>query len=130
MLRRPANAATANATRRDAAIAARDIDAFGTLLADDMEGVHPSGALYDRTRMLATYRRLLRAQGLTHRLEPLATLGDGLALLRLSALMKSCPEIQEVDINPLKVLRRGVCALDARIRVERPRQARSRRISY
>jgi acetyl coenzyme A synthetase (ADP forming)-like protein len=52
------------------------------------------------------------------------------ALLRMSALMESCPEIQEVDINPLKVLPRGVCALDARIRVERPRQARSRRISY
>ena len=52
------------------------------------------------------------------------------ALLRMSALVESCPEIQEVDINPLKVLTRGVCALDARIRVERRHQVRSRRITY
>jgi len=51
-------------------------------------------------------------------------------LLRMSALLESCPDIQEVDINPLKVLSRGVCALDARIRVERRPRARTRRISY
>jgi acetyl coenzyme A synthetase (ADP forming)-like protein len=52
------------------------------------------------------------------------------ALLRVSALMEGCPGIQDVDINPLKVLPHGVCALDARIRVDRPHQVRSRRILY
>ena len=51
-------------------------------------------------------------------------------LLRLSALVEACPEIVELDINPLKVQRVGACAVDARIRVGAvPRQA-SRRIAY
>jgi acyl-CoA synthetase (NDP forming) len=43
------------------------------------------------------------------------------ALLRLSTLVGLCPEIQELDINPLLVMPRGVCAVDARIRVDRAR---------
>jgi acyl-CoA synthetase (NDP forming) len=39
------------------------------------------------------------------------------AIQRLSALLEICPEIQEIDLNPLKVLAQGVSALDARIRV-------------
>jgi acyl-CoA synthetase (NDP forming) len=39
------------------------------------------------------------------------------ALLRISALIQLCPEIQELDVNPLAVLPDGVCALDARVRV-------------
>ncbi len=52
-------------------------------------------------------------------------------LLRVSALVEACPEVREMDLNPVKVLGRGVRVLDARIRVERraaPR--RSRRIVY
>lgn len=41
------------------------------------------------------------------------------ALLRLSAIVGVCPEIQEIDINPLLVLPGGVRAVDARIRLER-----------
>jgi acyl-CoA synthetase (NDP forming) len=53
------------------------------------------------------------------------------ALLRLSALIDVCPEIVELDVNPLMVLERGVRAVDARIRVERPRPRPStRRVSY
>jgi acyl-CoA synthetase (NDP forming) len=53
------------------------------------------------------------------------------ALLRLSALIEICPEIVELDVNPLTVLSRGVRALDARVRVERPKpRPSSRRVSY
>ena len=41
------------------------------------------------------------------------------AVMRLSAMIDICPEIRELDINPLKVLENGVIALDARVRVER-----------
>ena len=39
-------------------------------------------------------------------------------LLRLSALLEICPEIRELDVNPVRVLPRGARALDARVRVE------------
>jgi acyl-CoA synthetase (NDP forming) len=53
------------------------------------------------------------------------------ALLRLSAVATLCPEIQEMDINPLMVLPRGVKAVDARVRVERPKPPiRTRRVVY
>ena len=50
---------------------------------------------------------------------------------RVSALLDACPEIAELDINPLKILASGACAVDVRVRVEpeRPR-APSRRVEY
>lgn len=52
-------------------------------------------------------------------------------LLRTSALLSLCPEIRELDINPLKVLERGAAAVDARVRVEKPPVAvPTRRIAY
>ena len=52
-------------------------------------------------------------------------------ILRVSALLSICPEIQEMDINPLKVLEAGACSVDARIRVERERpKAPTRRVVY
>ena len=39
------------------------------------------------------------------------------AVLRISALVGICPEIQELDVNPLSVLEEGVSALDVRVRV-------------
>ena len=52
-------------------------------------------------------------------------------LLRVSALLELCPEIQELDINPITVLASGAKAVDVRVRVE-PLRARppSRRIRY
>jgi acetyl coenzyme A synthetase (ADP forming)-like protein len=53
------------------------------------------------------------------------------AILRISALLEICPEVQELDINPLKVSHIGVSALDARIRVDRGLPPKpSRRIAY
>ena len=52
-------------------------------------------------------------------------------LLRISALVEACPQVREMDLNPVKVLSRGVRVVDARIRVGRPPlPARSRRIAY
>jgi acyl-CoA synthetase (NDP forming) len=53
------------------------------------------------------------------------------ALLRLSALIDACPDVQELDINPLRVLPSGAVAVDARVRIDHaaPAQA-SRRILY
>ncbi|MEO8379468.1 MAG: GNAT family N-acetyltransferase [Acidobacteriota bacterium] len=53
------------------------------------------------------------------------------AILRLSALLDLCPEIREIDLNPLKILQHGVSAVDARIRVEPVvQETPSRRIAY
>ena len=52
-------------------------------------------------------------------------------LLRISALLTECSEIHELDLNPVKVLMSGACALDARVRVERHSAARrTRRVEY
>jgi len=51
-------------------------------------------------------------------------------LLRVSALVEACPDILELDINPLKVLTTGACAIDARIRVGRVALAPARRVIY
>ena len=53
------------------------------------------------------------------------------ALLRLSAMLDVCPEIRELDINPIKALEQGAIVVDARVRIE-PIAARppSRRIAY
>lgn len=52
------------------------------------------------------------------------------ALLRVSSLLEICPEIQELDINPVKVLETGIRILDARIRVEKRAGQLSRRVVY
>jgi acetyl coenzyme A synthetase (ADP forming)-like protein len=53
------------------------------------------------------------------------------ALLRVSALVEICPEIQELELNPLKVLAHGARAVDVRVRVGHGQPgAATRRISY
>jgi acetyltransferase len=53
------------------------------------------------------------------------------ALRRVSALVEMCPEIQELELNPLKVFPHGARAVDVRIRVARHRPGPpTRRISY
>ena len=53
------------------------------------------------------------------------------AISRVSALVGICPEIAELDINPLMALSGGVVAVDARVRVEAMLPGPpSRRVSY
>src|SRR5262245_19750963 len=80
-----ANAATARAARLDAAIAARDADALSAVFApggDTLE--HTTGSTSDGGGAIRLYRYLLRAEEPACRHEPLATLGDSLALFRQS----------------------------------------------
>jgi acyl-CoA synthetase (NDP forming) len=52
-------------------------------------------------------------------------------LARVSQLAAACPEIQEMDLNPVRLFEHGLSVVDARIRVARPQQALSqRRITY
>jgi len=104
----------------------------GTLaevMADSQFRLHPLGP-EDAADMI----RQLRGSALLDGYRGTAPADTGAladALLRLSALMGLCPEIAELDINPLSVLPQGVRALDARVRVAvaegRPA---SRRVRY
>ncbi len=79
------NAATANAARLEAVIAARDVDALPALLADGMAVVnHAVGVEHGREGVLFSLRSLLNDRGTEFRNEPLATLGDSIALCRWS----------------------------------------------
>ena len=50
---------------------------------------------------------------------------------RASALLDGCPEILEMDLNPISVFADGATALDVRIRVGTPPAPRpSRRVRY
>ncbi|HEY6928508.1 MAG TPA: acetate--CoA ligase family protein, partial [Thermoanaerobaculia bacterium] len=52
-------------------------------------------------------------------------------LLRVSALVEHCPEVREMDLNPVKVLERGALVVDARVRIgRRPATPPSRRVVY
>ena len=52
-------------------------------------------------------------------------------VLRVSALLDICPEVHELDLNPVTVLARGAWAVDVRIRVERGAPPRgARRVQY
>jgi acetyl coenzyme A synthetase (ADP forming)-like protein len=52
-------------------------------------------------------------------------------LLRISELLTVAPEIQELDVNPVIVLKSGAWAADVRVRIDHPVQTRSgRRVDY
>ncbi|MEO6028156.1 MAG: nuclear transport factor 2 family protein [Candidatus Binatia bacterium] len=79
-----ANAATADAARLDAAVAARDPDRLLDVFADDLViDDHTTGVVFDREGALASFRYLISARDPACRNEPLATLGDSLGMFRL-----------------------------------------------
>jgi acyl-CoA synthetase (NDP forming) len=52
-------------------------------------------------------------------------------LARVSKLADACPEIREMDLNPVRLFERGLTVLDARIRVATVQHVPSpRRICY
>ena len=85
------------------------------LLADSSCRLHPVTDR-DAREMVESLRgvRLLRG---FRGAEPADEAAFREAILRISALVGLCPEIQELDLNPIKVLPGGVSAIDVRIRV-------------
>ncbi|MGH7895064.1 MAG: nuclear transport factor 2 family protein, partial [Candidatus Binatia bacterium] len=109
-----ANAATATAARLVAAVATRNADALLAFPADDHETTHhPTGLVYDREGFLASFRTLLSAQGGTYRLEPLATLGDSLALCRQSVSGSGFAG-QTFDVGAYEIEEISLIEVDAR----------------
>lgn len=84
----------------------------------------------DAEEMLNEVRGVARLRG--HRGQPPAdepALRD--MLLRIAALLAACPELQELDLNPVHVFTRGAVALDLRVRVApMPEAAPTRRVRY
>ncbi len=78
------NAATGNAARMDAAATARDVDAwFATLGPGSRTLHHPTATEYEDRASLDDARVLLSDENLIFAHEPLATLGESLALCRV-----------------------------------------------
>jgi acyl-CoA synthetase (NDP forming) len=99
------------------------------LLADVSFRLHPLDES-DVADMLAE----LRGRALLHGWRGAAAVDERAlaeALLRLSQLLEVCPEIAEMDVNPIKVLPAGVRAVDVRVRVARERPPQPyRRVRY
>ncbi len=77
------NAAFANVRAVEAAMAARNTDAFEHLIADNATSLnHSTGAELDRSQLRHSMRSFLDAENFTLACDPLATLGDRLALFR------------------------------------------------
>jgi acyl-CoA synthetase (NDP forming) len=99
------------------------------LVADTAFRLHPLTS-EDAAEMLAELRVSRLLQG--YRGAPPANEAALLdVVLRVSALLGICPEIHELDLNPVIVDARGAVAVDVRARVERdlvPRGAR--RVQY
>ena len=77
------NAATGSSPPSTAAFARRDLAAVDALLGDPLETIeHPTATRYGREGQLESSRRMMRMPDLDFRIEPLATLGDGLCLAR------------------------------------------------
>jgi acyl-CoA synthetase (NDP forming) len=102
---------------------------FVEVLADTSFRLHPLSTT-DAVEMVAELRgsRLLRG----HRgAEPADAAALREVLLRVSRLVSIAPEIQELDLNPVIVLRSGARVADARVRIENATASRrGRRVEY
>jgi ketosteroid isomerase-like protein len=105
--RRPArrvrpNAATEHARRQLAVIEAGDASALLALASDDLKVVHhPSHSVYGREEWVGALRSFIRARDGKLAIEPLATLGDSLALC-LSSFSASGTRGRKFDVGPIE----------------------------
>jgi len=118
-----ANAAARNAARIAAAIAVSDPDAFEREHSDSVQVVHHStGVVYDRTELMTSLCAIIgrEMKGLAVRDEPLAGLGDSLALSRLFMSFDSA-EFAEISVGAVEAENLMLAEVDAtgrRIRTE------------
>jgi tetratricopeptide (TPR) repeat protein len=103
------NAATANIARLDAAMAARDLAQVESVFAADFEGVHhPLRTRFGRDGALASLDVTLGGRDLVFRNEPIATLGDALALslhqVAASGLVHGAIDVGAVDFDGVWVI--------------------------
>ncbi len=78
-----ANAATAMQAPFDAALATRDFEAIAALFHENHQEIdHPTGSTYGRDACTASLQRLFRSRDPYYQVEPLATLGEFLLLVR------------------------------------------------
>jgi ketosteroid isomerase-like protein len=95
------NAATENMERLDAAMAARDVAAVEAVFAVEVEVIHhPLRAEFGRDGAIESLRTGLEDRALVFRHEPLATLGDALALSRLRVATNRIA-IDDIDAGPV-----------------------------
>jgi acyl-CoA synthetase (NDP forming) len=95
------------------------------LLADSQCALYPVTD-QDADQMVAGLKGVRLLQGFRGRaVADVAAFRD--SILRISALVGICPEIQELDVNPLAVLPGGVSALDVRVRVSADASLRTAR---
>src|SRR5262249_52032650 len=114
-----ANAATISIARVAGAVVARAADALPPLFADELEVVdHTTGAVFDRDGELSSLRSLLRARDPTLASEPLATLGDSLALFRTSTSGSKFAG-GAFDVGAYEMLHIDVIEVDAQGRLRR-----------
>jgi len=96
------NAASAELERLDRLVAARDLDGIAQAFADLVETVHrPLGITWDRAGAMASFRLLLDSGHFAYRHEPLATLGDVLALSR-QTIASTGMRREDFDIGALE----------------------------
>jgi acyl-CoA synthetase (NDP forming) len=95
------------------------------LLADSAIRLHPVTE-EDTAEMIRELRgaRLLRGYRGAPPADEAALRG---VILRISELLTVCPEIQELDLNPVKVFTSGAKVVDIRVRAERPTPGPARR---
>src|SRR5262249_20526393 len=88
-----ANHATANLQRADSALMSGDMDAVRSVYAETVVVVdHPTRTTYDRDGLTGIFRSALRAERVSWSTEPIATLGDSLALSHWRSSFAGMPE--------------------------------------
>src|SRR5262249_54566755 len=108
------NTATAMAARLDAAVVGHDLRALPDLFADESDGIdHVLHTAWDRQAALSAYRSLALARAPTCQHEPVATLGESLALFRWSMSARGLAS-GKFDVGPYEKTEIHLAEVDAR----------------